>query len=117
MSLELRMRDERLAAEHIAHVRIFQLQAVFLHATEYVAREIQILGLTGCPGEFHERHFEFRMSGHERPFGRAEFLDNIVGKMNTGVEQPAAAAGPIVSDASLQEMSQAIAFMRASQFR
>src|SRR3954447_12095364 len=109
------MRNERLAAEHVAHVRVLQLQAIFLHAAEKVAREIQIFGLTSRPGELYHRHFEFRMSGHEGALGGSEFFNNIVGETNTGIEQPAAPGGPVVSDTRLQEMSEAIVFMRAAQ--
>ena len=89
------------------------MQPLALDAAQQVAREIQILPVSGGSVQLNQRHLKFGVSGERRALGRPEVRDHVVHEPDAAIQQFPVAGGAVVCNRGLQQVAQAIQLVRA----
>src|SRR3954451_18712552 len=115
MPFEFGSGNEGFPAEHVLHVRVLQLQSLSLDSAEEIPSEIEIFRFAGGSVQLNQRHLEFGMPGHKRPLGGAEIINDVVGETDSRVQERSLTRRPVTSNSGLNQVTQAVIFVRAGQ--
>jgi hypothetical protein len=117
MPFDDRPRRERLPAEGICDFLVGQLQPVAIDAAEQVPGEVQILPFSRGSVQLDHRQLKLRMPREHRPLVGTEVVHQVVGHPDTAVEETPVPGGPVVGDARLEQVAQAILLVRSHELR
>src|ERR1700733_9188442 len=111
MPLHLRARRERRSAEHINGPTFRQLDTSV--SPQDVSGKVELTLIAGNAIEFNQSHLNFGMTRNNGLLRRWTVIHNeeIVHEANAGIEQTAIACRPIVSNRTLQHVSNVVQLM------